>query len=285
MSRVWVCSVMLTAAVGQQLPSSCPIEFQKVDPHSYPLTADLLGTDKDPWNHYLRIEYKNVSAKTIIAIRFGVTFIDALAEANQSVYSYNSSEIVKPGKTTKPYWGDGVYFHQYGNRMGATAWLEKVRFADNTFFSDDGSHFCAWPKPAHKLSSQPAIPLPTPSQGGPVTADPALKQVMTNSEAAKGSPAAAASLVNLGHVHSPQELAELVQKGQASKCAIATVPPGAEVEIDGNKGGVTPLIFVLLKQGDTQRTITIKMSGYKTVEKKVVPDGKTIPIGLTLEKE
>jgi hypothetical protein len=64
-----------------------------------------------------------------------------------------------------------------------------------------------------------------------------------------------------------------------------TVPAGAEVEIDGNRMGVSPLAFVLLEHGDTPRTITIKMNGYKTIEKKVVPDGKTIPIGLTLQKQ
>jgi hypothetical protein len=92
-------------------------------------------------------------------------------------------------------------------------------------------------------------------------------------------------LANVGHELSPQELAELVEKGQASKCAVVTVPPGAEIEIDGNKAGVSPLVLVLLKQGDTPRTVTIKMSGYKTVEKKVIPDGKVIPIGLALEKQ
>ncbi|MGA3098128.1 MAG: PEGA domain-containing protein [Bryobacteraceae bacterium] len=115
--------------------------------------------------------------------------------------------------------------------------------------------------------------------------NPALEEVVTNSEAAKGSPAAAVGLANVGHPLSPEEMADLVQKGQASKCAVVTVPPGAEVEIDGNKAGVSPLVFVLLKQGDSPRTITIKMTGYKTFEKKVVPDGKTIPIGLTLEKQ
>ena len=64
-----------------------------------------------------------------------------------------------------------------------------------------------------------------------------------------------------------------------------TTPPGAEVEIDGNKMGVSPVAFYLLRHGDTPRTITIKMSGYKTIEKKLVPDGKVIPIGVTLEKE
>jgi hypothetical protein len=49
--------------------------------------------------------------------------------------------------------------------------------------------------------------------------------------------------------------------------------------------GVSPIVFVLLKRGDTPRTVSIKMDGYKTVEKKFVPDGKPIPIGLTMEKQ
>jgi len=107
---------------------------------------------------------------------------------------------------------------------------------------------------------------------------------VANSEAAKGSPAAAAGLANVGHILSPEELADLVQKGQASKCAVCDRPPGAEVEVEREQGWSVAAGLVLLKQGDTPRTITIKMSGYKTVEKKVVPDGKTIPIGLALEK-
>lgn len=93
----------------------------------------------------------------------------------------------------------------------------------------------------------------------------------------------AASLANVGHPTSQQEL--LLQGGQASRCAVVTAPPGAEVYVDGNKAGVSPVAFVLLKQGDTPRKVTIKMTDYKTVEKAVVPGGKTIPIGLTLEKQ
>jgi len=262
-------TAILLAALGvmpmiaQTVPSPCPIEFQKVDPHSLPFTAGLLSSDKDPWDHYLRIEYKNASAKTIIAIRFGVAFVDAMAEANQSVYSYDSPEIVKPDKVAKPYWGDGVYFHQYGYRMSAIAWLEKVRFADNTYFVDDGSHSCKFPKP-------PAAALPTPEQ---------IRTMATaNSLAAYGSPAAVAD-----HVSSPQEISDAIQKGEASKCVVSTIPFGAEVEIDGNREGVSPLIFALVRKGDTPRTVTIKMSGYKTVEKRLVPDGKPITIALDLE--
>jgi PEGA domain len=111
------------------------------------------------------------------------------------------------------------------------------------------------------------------------------QEVIVNSEAAKASPAAAAAAADVGHVRTPAELAELVGKGEASRCAVITSPAGAEIETDGNKLGVSPLVFVLLKHGNTPRVVTIKMKGYKTAEKSFIPDGKTIPIGLTLEAE
>ena len=122
------------------------------------------------------------------------------------------------------------------------------------------------PKPA---SSVPAVP----------------EQLISNSEAAKSSPAAAAAAATVGHVYAPEELADLVKNGKASQCAVITTPPGAEIFVDGNKAGVSPLVFVLLRNGDAPRTLTIKLNGYRTVEKTMIPDGKIIPLGLTLEKE
>ena len=106
--------------------------------------------------------------------------------------------------------------------------------------------------------------------------DATLDSVITNSEAAKDSPAAAAARASVGHTPSRQELTELVQKGDASRCAVVTVPPGAEVSVDGNRLGVSPLAFVLLKKGEMSRTVTVKMNGYETVEKKLVPDGNLV---------
>ena len=125
---------------------------------------------------------------------------------------------------------------------------------------------------------------PSPAQA-PVLTDTMKQEFTANSEAGKSSPAAAAALADVGHVQTPQEMTALVEAGKASKCAVVTNPPGAEIDVDGNKAGVSPMVFVLLKHGDTPRIITIRMSGYKTVEMREVPDGKTIPIGLTLEKE
>jgi hypothetical protein len=269
----WTLAVLagLLTGVAAHSQNSCPIELQKVDPLAFPWGAGLLGSDQDPWDRYLRIEYKNTSEKSIVGIRFQVEFVNSLAEARPSVYAYTSDEFVKPGKVSKPFWGDGVYFHEYGYSMGAIVWVDKIRFSDSSFFQDDGSRVCSFPK-----QKRPAdVPGPVPSPG--------VEAVVRNSEAGKASPAAAASLANEGHVLSPLELAERVQRGEASRCAVVTVPAGAKVWIDGLEAGVSPMAFVLMRQGDKPRSIRITLNGYRTVEKQVIPDGKTIPIGLTLE--
>lgn len=219
-----------TAAYSQ---SSCPIELQKVDPRAYPFTSDLLGSDQDPWDSYLRIEYKNTSGKSIVGIRFQVEFVNSLAEATPSVFAYTSDEVVKPGKVSKPYWGDGVYLHEYGYSMGAIAWVNKIRFSDSSFFEDDGSRVCSLPKQTRPANIPGAL------------SSNEVQAIAKNSEAGKASQAAAASLANEGHVLSPQEQAERIQKGEASKCAVVTVPAGAKIWIDGNEAGISPMVFIL----------------------------------------
>lgn len=109
------------------------------------------------------------------------------------------------------------------------------------------------------------------------------QQAAANSEAEKSSPAAAAALAHMGHTPTPQEMAQLIRDGQASRCGVITTPPGAEVFVDGNKAGISPMALVMFKR-DTPRVVTIKLDGYKTVEKQFVPDGKDIPIAIELEK-
>jgi hypothetical protein len=82
----------------------------------------------------------------------------------------------------------------------------------------------------------------------------------------------------------PPDQQQQVAKGQASMCVVITHPSGAEIDVDGNRVGASPLVFVLPRQGDEARTIQIKLNGYRTMARTVVPDGKTVPIGLTLEK-
>jgi hypothetical protein len=61
-----------------------------------------------------------------------------------------------------------------------------------------------------------------------------------------------------------------------------TVPPGAEVHIDGKRVGATPYSFVLLRNGETPHTITVVKDGYAEIEKSVIPDGSPIHLELIL---
>lgn len=88
-----------------------------------------------------------------------------------------------------------------------------------------------------------------------------------------------------GDPSTPEELAEWIKMGKASRCVIASVPAGADIYLDGLKVGVAPIVFVLLKRGDAPRVIEIRMAGYRPIEKQVVPDGEPIILGLDLEKQ
>jgi hypothetical protein len=151
--------------------------------------------------------------------------------------------------------------------------------------SDNVKAMCDAHKLSPELEKQLCSSFPTgPPQQSPLP-DAGMRQITANSEAGRSSPAQAALVANVGHVPGAKELNDLIQDGRASRCAVVTMPSGAEIFIDGNRAGVSPMAFVLLKQGGTPRVVTLKLSGYKTVEKSFVPDGKTIPIGLALEKE
>lgn len=181
--------------------------------------------------------------------------------------------------------GKGLAVATMGWSAIATAkrnyWLEIGDYRGR--WNKDGTleiQFTAKGKPTHqtfRIESEESTPAPSLSES-------TRKALIDNTEAGQTSPAAAAALAIDGHILTPQEKAQLIQTGQGSRCAIITNPAGAEVYIDGNKGSVTPMTFILAKR-DNPRTITIKLAGYKTVEKTVVPDGKDIPISITMEKD
>jgi hypothetical protein len=102
-------------------------------------------------------------------------------------------------------------------------------------------------------------------------------EIQANLAGAKTSQAAAAAQMYSGHEATAAEMAA------SSKVLILSTPKGAEILVDGNLAGVTPLAFGLLSHGpDKPRVITVRLKGYVTVEKSVIPDGKDVPIGLTL---
>jgi hypothetical protein len=110
-----------------------------------------------------------------------------------------------------------------------------------------------------------------------VVSDPGLeKQLIENTKSGNQSEAGLAAQIALGHAPTDAE------KAHASRCILLTKPSGAAVYIDGNLAGSSPLAFALLPHGNAYRVITVRMKGYKTVESKFIPDGRDIPLNLTL---
>ena len=55
----------------------------------------------------------------------------------------DSDITVKPGKTNRPVWTDGVYVGAPGTKVAAKVWVEKIRFSDASIFGGDGTRACA----------------------------------------------------------------------------------------------------------------------------------------------
>jgi hypothetical protein len=116
--------------------TGCPVEILEVDPHHF------VDTSEDPWGFALRIKYRNLSEKQIVAEKFAANFFNALHEKKESAWSYTSDQKIKPAETKNASWSDGIYVNEIGMRIGAEVWPVKVMFADETFWEDDGSMQC-----------------------------------------------------------------------------------------------------------------------------------------------
>lgn len=232
--------------------------------------------------------------------------VDATMRSMGMTPSHFKSEKPNPLDFLKD--GERVLFRvEQHKKIGGTETDVFIPYADKpdkevkfvgTFISNTPPPVVTFQKPtdnvkamcdAHKLTPEQEKQLCTTQatvgeQTAAAATDKLVTDLKTNSEAAQTSPAAAAALIQDGHASTKEELEDAVKAGRAARCAVITSPVGAEVFIDGNKAGVSPFVFFLMKR-DAPRTVTIKMPGYKTVEKQFDPDGTPIPIGITLEKE
>jgi PEGA domain len=137
---------------------------------------------------------------------------------------------------------------------------------------------------AAQVCGQNSVAMP--SAGPALAAGTASAPVPATAPPPPARPAAAATpgMVAAGQYASdPEEIDRLVQAGEASRGIVLTVPPGAQVSIDGKRVGVSPYAFVLTRSGETPHTITVVKNGYAKAEKNVIPDGTTIHLELMLE--
>jgi hypothetical protein len=142
-------------------PQECPVAVVKVSSsdggfgHSL---ADTLttsdyerqtdkATHEGKEKHYLDMRMLNNSNKPIKAVESVVVYSNVMGNqsTHETLVSQNTKPI-KPGHEEKSYFMDRSL--QSANGLGdVTVYVERIRFLDNTFWQDNGSHSC-------KLTSQ-----------------------------------------------------------------------------------------------------------------------------------
>lgn len=142
-------------------PQECPVSVLKVTSGDGSFGHSLAGTlttseyerqtDKATHEgqekHYLDMRMLNNSDKPIRAIESVVVYSNKMGDesTHETVVSQNTKPI-KPGQGYKSYLMDRSL--QSANGLGdVTVYIQKIRFSNDTFWQDNGSHSC-------KLTSQ-----------------------------------------------------------------------------------------------------------------------------------
>jgi|ERR1017187_1592809 hypothetical protein len=148
MRSVLLLAVIVAAAATAQTPSQpstseqsatagCPIEILGVNPQ--------YGSQSDKANSKTQFEirYRNVSGKDIKASKFGALFFNALDEPIYSYAQYIDSELLKANvKANDKRVSVGLWYQFNDTAEIADAYVIKVKFADGTFWEDNGSFRC-----------------------------------------------------------------------------------------------------------------------------------------------
>jgi hypothetical protein len=252
-------AVVLFAAFAQSQQTTpaqtCPVEIKKIIDGSYgsinrvTLAAEL-GLSS-PSRGHVGIDYTNRSDKDVITVRFGVGYINSMHELAYTDVITTKQQKLKPGKTFGVITPNG--FITGGEKANMRAWVQKVMFADGSYWNDDGSRSCG----NFKVEENAPTTSLTSSAPPPATIVP--------------QPTAKLQ---------PREISRLLGSG-AILTAVTSVPASAEVKFGETAVGYTPAVF-LLQPGETH-TITITTEGYKPVTQPLVA-GRPIFIQLEPDK-
>jgi len=137
-------------------PQECPVAVTKVTSSKGGFghnLADALTTSEyerqtdkvthdGQEKHYLDMRILNKSAKPIRAIQSVVVYSNVMgAESTHETLVSQNTKPIKPGEEDKSYTMDRSL--QSANGLGdVTVYVEKIRFSDDTFWQDNGSHSC-----------------------------------------------------------------------------------------------------------------------------------------------
>jgi hypothetical protein len=133
--------LLCVGAKAQTVPpaSPAPVTILKATPHQGTHVDCAAGGECFNNGVNMGIEYRNDSNKEITAVKFTVTFLDAVNDKHEMPYSYTSDKKLKPGKTYTATWQNLT--NTRAKRMEAK--VTKVLFADGTTWEEPK----AWEEP------------------------------------------------------------------------------------------------------------------------------------------
>ena len=136
----------VAAPVPPSLPAQkCPVSVVKATSTNGGFRHALVAAAaREPYSgHYLDIRMRNDSQLPVKAIEALAVYSNAMGDAgaSQTILSQNDKSI-PPGGEYLGYTADVL--EQWLNGKGeVTVYVNRVRFEDNTFWQDNGSHSCA----------------------------------------------------------------------------------------------------------------------------------------------
>ena len=136
----------VAAPVPPSLPAQkCPVSVVKATSTNGGFRHALVAAAaREPYSgHYLDIRMRNNSQQPVKAIEALAAYSNAMGDegASQTILSQNDKSI-PPGGEYLGYTADVL--EQWLNGKGeVTVYVNRVRFEDNTFWQDNGSHSCA----------------------------------------------------------------------------------------------------------------------------------------------
>jgi hypothetical protein len=97
--------------------------------------------------HYLDMRMRSVSPKNIRAVESVVIYSNAMGdESSSDTLVTQNDKVIKAGQEYKSYFMDRS--SQSANGRGdVTIYIQRIRFEDNSFWQDNGSHSCKLTSP------------------------------------------------------------------------------------------------------------------------------------------
>jgi hypothetical protein len=148
---------LTSAATTPTTPQECPVVVTKVTSgdggfgHALAegLTTSEFQRQLDQTahgghsKHYLDMRMRNNSSKPIAAIESVVVYTDKMGdETTRDTLVSQNTKPIKPGEEHKSYSMDRSERVQNGTG-NVTLYISRVRFEDNTFWQDNGTHSCS----------------------------------------------------------------------------------------------------------------------------------------------